>query len=307
MFADDTKIMPSKPMEPQEDLDRFVQWCDQNKMEINVEKTHLMMFRGDDSQKLRMKNVNLQTTPFERDLCVVISEDLSWVERTKTRCNKAYRAFFNLKRNTSQLSSLCSRLNMYCGYVVPILTHCSPIWQANRTSMKELELVQKRVTKWICRTSQVDYKTGLIQLKLLPINLYIEMHDLLTFCKIVADQYNFDWKRHITLIEKSSLRTTTSSPFNLPKIRRSKNKDNFWYRTLQLHRNYRELYIYENCATWNKVSKIITGSSSSTTFVKKTCAHGESTVNVEPARHEVTGICVGSMPFCWKKTWSGID
>ena len=124
---------------------------------------------------------------------------------------------------------------MYCGYVVPFLTHCSPVWHANRTSMKELELVQKRVTEWICRTSQVDYKTRSIQLKLLPIILYIEMHDLLTFYKIVADQYNFDWKRHITPIDKSSLRTTTSSLFYLPKIRRSKSKDNFWYRTLQLH------------------------------------------------------------------------
>ena len=92
-------------------------------MEINVEKTHSMMFRGDGSQKFRMKNVNLQTSPFERDLGVVISEDLSWVEQTKTRCNKAYRAFFNLKRIASPLSSLCSRLNNYCGYVVPILTH----------------------------------------------------------------------------------------------------------------------------------------------------------------------------------------
>ena len=81
MFADDTKIMSSNPMELQEDLDRFVQWCDQNKMEINVEKTHLM-FRGDDSQKFRMKNVNLQTSPFERDLGVVNSEDLPWVEQT---------------------------------------------------------------------------------------------------------------------------------------------------------------------------------------------------------------------------------
>ena len=172
-------------------------------MELNVEKTRLMLFRGDDSQKFKMKNVNLQTSPFERHLGVVISEDLSWVEQTKTRCNKAYRAFFNLKRNTSPLSSLCSRLNMYCGYVVSILTHCSPVWHANRTSMKELELVQKRVTKWICRTSQVDYKTRLIQLKLLPIDLYIEMHDLLTFCKLVAHQYNFDWKRHITLLKKT--------------------------------------------------------------------------------------------------------
>ena len=50
MFADDIKIMSSNPMELQEDLDRFVQWCDQNKIEINVEKTHLMMFRGDDSK-----------------------------------------------------------------------------------------------------------------------------------------------------------------------------------------------------------------------------------------------------------------
>ena len=97
MFADDTKIMSSNPMELQEDLDRFVQWCDQNKMEINVEKTHLMMFRGDESQNFRMKNVNLLKSPFEP----VISEDQSWVEQTKTRCNKAYRAFFNLKKNTS--------------------------------------------------------------------------------------------------------------------------------------------------------------------------------------------------------------
>ena len=169
--------MSSNPMELQEDLDRFVQWCDQKKMEINVEKTHLMMFRGEDSQNFRIKNVNLQTSPFERDLGVVISEDLSWVEQTKTKCNKAHRAFFNLKRNTSPLRSLCSRLNKYCGYVVPIVTHCSPVWHANRTSMKKLELVQKRVTKRISRTSQVDYKTRMIQLKLLPINLYIEMHD----------------------------------------------------------------------------------------------------------------------------------
>ena len=167
MFADDTKIMFSNPMELKEDLDHFVQWCDQNKKEIKVEKTHLMMFRGDDSQKFRMMNVNIQKSSFERDLGVVNSEDLSWVEQTKTRRNKAYRAFFNLKRNTSPLSSLCSRLNMYCGYVVPILTHCSPVWHANMTSMKDLELLQKRVTKWICRTSQVDYKNRLIQLKLL--------------------------------------------------------------------------------------------------------------------------------------------
>ena len=30
LFADDTKIMSPNPMELQEDLDRFVQWCDQN-------------------------------------------------------------------------------------------------------------------------------------------------------------------------------------------------------------------------------------------------------------------------------------
>ena len=299
MFTDDTEIMSSNPMELQKVLDRFVQWCDQNKMEINVEKTLLMMFRGDDSQKIRMKNVNIQTSPFERHLGVVISEDLSWVEQTKTRCNKAYRAFFNLKRNTSPLSSLCSRLNMYCGFVVPFLTHCSPVWHANSTSMKELERVQKRVTKWICRTSQVDYKTRLIQLKLLPIKIYIEMHDLLTFCKKVADQYNFDWKKHINPIEKNSLETTTTSPFYLPKIRRSKTK-NFGTELFNFTEDYRELWIYKNCAMWKKVSKIITGSSSSTTFVKKTCAHGESTVNVEPARHEGTGICVGSIPFRWR-------
>ena len=93
MFADDTKIMSSNPIELQEDLDRFVQWCDQNKMEINVEKTHLMMFRGDDSQKFRMKNVNLQTSPFERDLGVVISEELSWLNKQRLDATKPIEPF----------------------------------------------------------------------------------------------------------------------------------------------------------------------------------------------------------------------
>ena len=141
-----------------------------------------------------------------------------------------------------------SRLNMYFGYVVPILTHRSPFWHADRTSMKELELAQKRVTKWFCRASQVHYKTRLIQLKLLPINLYIEVHDSLTFFKIVADQYNFDREKHITPFEKSSLRTTTSSPFYLPKVRRGKSKDNFWYWTLQLYRRLsRNVNLQELC------------------------------------------------------------
>ena len=34
--------------------------------------------------------------------------------------------------------------------------------------------------------------------------------------------------------------------------------------------------------------------------MKETCAHGESTVNVEPARHEVTVFCVGSLPLRWR-------
>ena len=88
---------------------------------------------------------------------------------------------------------------------------------------------------------QVDYKTSLIQLKLLPINLYNELHDLLTFCKIVADQYNFDWKRHITPIEETSLRTTTSSPFYLPKIEGTKAKTIFCTELFNFTEVYREL------------------------------------------------------------------
>ena len=50
MFVVDTKIMSSNPMELREELDQFVQWCDRNKLEFNVEKTHSMIFRGDDSE-----------------------------------------------------------------------------------------------------------------------------------------------------------------------------------------------------------------------------------------------------------------
>ena len=65
------------------------------------------------------------------------------------------------------------------------------------------------------------------------------MHDLLIFCKKVADQYNFDWKRHITPIEKSSLRTTTSSPFYLPKKGGAKAKTIFGTELFKFTDDYR--------------------------------------------------------------------
>ena len=305
-------------------------------LKLMSKKPPLLMFHGDGSQKFGMRNVNLQTSPFERDLGVVISEDLSRFEQTKTRCNKAYRAFSNLKRNTSPLNSLCHAKYVFwvCRTnfetLFSILACRQDIHERTRTGTEEsnemvLQNFSSRLQNPFDATEAVT-------------NLYIEMHDSITYCKIVADQYNFDRKRHITPIEKSSLRTTTSSPFYLPKIRRGKSKDNFWYRTLQLHRrlsrtvNLQELCYVRECiqdyywkfficssvqyceqvVLYSQLPMLVTSFTASvttslqrhlswsTTFVKKTCAHGESTVNVEPVRHEVTGICVGSVPFRWR-------
>ena len=62
-------------------------------MGIKKEKTHLMMLRGEDSQKFRMKNVNLQTSSFERDLGVVILENLLWVNKQRLDATKPIETF----------------------------------------------------------------------------------------------------------------------------------------------------------------------------------------------------------------------
>ena len=91
---------------------------------------------------------------------------------------------------------------------------------ANSTSLANLELFQKRATKWTKWAHGLNgYKSRLVKLGLLPITLYMELHDLLLFGKITGGEYQIDWQEHVATIQgKRPTRSTDHENFQDKKI-----------------------------------------------------------------------------------------
>ena len=62
-------------------------------------------------------------------------------------------------------------------------------WCPNRQNIYEIEHNQKVVTKWILATNEA-YEDQLLELNLLPLCLYIEMHNLLFLLALLRNQYD---------------------------------------------------------------------------------------------------------------------
>ena len=60
-----------------------------------------------------------------------------------------------------------------------MLTYCSQAWYASKTNLSKFESLQIKATKWIVNGKVSGYTENLLNLKLLPLSMYAEMHNLL--------------------------------------------------------------------------------------------------------------------------------
>ena len=132
----------------------------------------------------------------QRDLVVVVTENLTWTANANRRFSKAMRALWYLKRNISNKTSVINKLNAYKGSVVPIISYASEVWHPNKGDLILLEKLQKNATKWILG-NPIDYKNRLLTLNVLPLAMYLELHSLLLYCNIVDGEYNININQFI--------------------------------------------------------------------------------------------------------------
>ena len=210
-------------------------------MEVNGVKCGFLLFKGDqDEAFVFSEDCCFKRKYVEKDLGVMVSANLHWTEHWKRRCNKAYAAFFMIKRNVSSVTTLLTKLNLFKSYLVPILTYGMQVCYANSTSLANLELFQKRATKLICSHGLNGYKSRLVKLGLLPISLYMELHDLLLFGKIIRGEYQIDWLDHVATIQRKRPTRSTNhenrqDTFYNQLTNLSVSKEYFWYRVVQLY------------------------------------------------------------------------
>ena len=134
----------------------------------------------------------------------------------------------DLKRNISATCSWVNKLHSYTGYIVPIITYCSQAWPPSRANLVSFERVQVMARKWILNCN-FDYKGRLVKLKLLPLCLYVEMHDLLIYFSLVNSKYNI--LVAVESSEEEKTRQHSRGEHAVNKNRLNKSDENFFHRT----------------------------------------------------------------------------
>ena len=186
MYADELKLFSRNSIALHFDVKRVREWCFDNSMQMNDSNCKLLNYKPSFIDSALCAGLNISSS--QKDPGVMISRDLKWDLHVETRCRKATQCFFLLQRCLSQTVSLLCKLNAYRAYLVPILTYASPVWYVNCGNCVRLEVFQKRAMRWIDVSvigGEFSHKDIYRHLKLLPLSLYLELHDILFLQQII--------------------------------------------------------------------------------------------------------------------------
>ena len=125
-------------------------WTVQNNMPFNVDKcTHVSFTKN--SNKFCFNNTEIKLVDTQKDLGVIISNDMIWNLHTDKAGLTANKKFFAIKRNISSLNRV-AKLNLFNSMIIPVILYASPCFGLNKYVRSELEMIQRRAVKWICVT-----------------------------------------------------------------------------------------------------------------------------------------------------------
>jgi len=113
-----------------------------------------------------VNDVQLECVLEEKDLDVIISEDLKWQKQCSEAVRKANRMLGMIKRNFVDRSQE-TIIFLYKSLVRPHLEYCCQLWRPYyKKDIKLIEGVQRRATKLVTGMQELNYNDGLKRLGL---------------------------------------------------------------------------------------------------------------------------------------------
>jgi ribonucleases P/MRP protein subunit RPP40 len=203
----------------------------------------------------------LEETMVERDLGVLISNDLKSYAQSKKAAAKANSVLGQLKRSIIKFDKFTLK-TLYTAIVRPHLEYASSAWSPYRSKdIKMLETIQRRATKLVPELRNKPYEKRLMELGLTTLKDRRERGDAIQYYKIINKINLVDWY-HPNAFKPSN---NTEGPAN--NIRNNKINNNQIYRQLTKTCDQRE-YFYSNRVVpiWNKLPNTVTGAKSVNNF-----------------------------------------
>jgi len=212
IFADDTKISRhivshQDHLILQRDINNVHNWSTVWGLTFNDKKCMVLSLIRNGRPTLynySMNSTTLARTNSMNDLGITITTTLHWNEHIGNITSKANQKFWLTVRTLGYDAPTRSKLTTYVALVRPNLEYNTVIWSpSTKDNITSLESIQRKATNFITNNPKrpsplhVDYKTRLIECKLLPLSYRREVYDLVFFLKSLKGMISFNILNHL--------------------------------------------------------------------------------------------------------------
>jgi hypothetical protein len=190
LFADDCKlygaVTPRSREDLQHDLRNLEVWSDTWQLPFNASKCKVLHFGNNNPlQNYVLNNQSLESSKNEKDLGVIIDDELKYHVHTSHATKKANQILGLIKKSYSTRDPI-TITTLYKSMVRPHLEYGNAIWGPfYKTDIDKVESIQRRATKLVTSLKDKEYHERLISLDL-PSMLYRRKRgDMIMLYKIV--------------------------------------------------------------------------------------------------------------------------
>ncbi|KAK3105561.1 hypothetical protein FSP39_000518 [Pinctada imbricata] len=161
IFADDTTVHTSgKDIQEIQnnlniDVESITNWCSQNKMIINTDKSKVMLVASSHKQKsnpnlsIQIHNQLLENVEQEKLLGVFIDKSMTFTQHINYICKNVSSKIALLGR-IKKFLPIPTRKLYYNSYILPVFDYCITIWgNASKTQLERVFKLQKRAARII--------------------------------------------------------------------------------------------------------------------------------------------------------------
>ena len=191
-FADDTKIAASVKnvkgcFDLQRELNKILGWADRSQMDFNIKKCKVLHAgHSNKNFNYEIQGEWLDSVENEKDLGVIVSNDLEVSSHCLEARNKANRMLGIINRNVSYKSKEVMS-KMYNSYVRPVMEYCSQVWAPHlRKDIDMLEAVQRRATRMIHGFDNMSYEERLKNLNMYSVERRFLRGDMIEVYKLFS-------------------------------------------------------------------------------------------------------------------------
>ena len=154
----------------QEDLESLRRWSEKWLLKFNKDKCHILTLgKFEDirhTHRYIMSDTELEHVSAEKDLGVLIDEELNFEDHIMDKVNKANAIVGLIRRSFSFLDEKLFK-KLFTTFVRPHLEYCAAVWSPYLMKhIKIIENVQDRATKMIDGFNDLDYTERLKRLEL---------------------------------------------------------------------------------------------------------------------------------------------